>query len=320
MVREYKGSHSGEHGDGLVRSEFHEAMFGQRWCARSKRSRTASTRRPVQSRQDRAARALRRSIAVSLRRATRRSACRPRSTGPSGAASTAPSRCATTTAPAARPARRHVPVLPRHAGREARHPRARQHAAPRLTGQLGPDALTSDELYETMDLCVGCKGCKRECPTGVDMARMKTEFLYHYRKRHGLRLRDRLVAYLPRYAPLASALAPVTESARPGTGTGAAERARARAQREAFAAPLATRSFRRSDARARSSNTRPARSRCWSTPSTDGSNPRTHARLKPCSRPRVTRSCTRSPPTPRNLCAADAPSSLQVWLTRHARS
>jgi Fe-S oxidoreductase len=78
-----------------------------------------------------------------------------------------------------------------------------------LTGQLGADAFTSDAMYDTMDLCVGCKGCKRECPTGVDMARMKTEFLYHYRKRHGLRLKDRLIAYLPRYAPLATALAPL---------------------------------------------------------------------------------------------------------------
>ena len=51
-----------------------------------------------------------------------------------------------------------------------------------------------------MDLCVGCKGCKRECPTGVDMAKMKIEFLSHYQKEHGLSLRDRLFAYLPRYA------------------------------------------------------------------------------------------------------------------------
>ena len=67
-----------------------------------------------------------------------------------------------------------------------------------LTGQLGEDGLMADEMYQTMDLCVSCKGCKRECPTGVDMARMKTEFLYHYRKRHGLPLRERLFAYLPR--------------------------------------------------------------------------------------------------------------------------
>src|SRR6202023_3664566 len=78
-----------------------------------------------------------------------------------------------------------------------------------LSGQLGADALVSEEMRETMALCVSCKGCKRECPTGVDMAKMKVEFLYHYKQRHGLSLRDRAIAYLPRYAPYAARLAPV---------------------------------------------------------------------------------------------------------------
>jgi Fe-S oxidoreductase len=62
-------------------------------------------------------------------------------------------------------------------------------------------------MCDTMALCVGCKGCKRECPTGVDMAKMKLEFLYHWRKRHPLSLRERLIAYLPRYAPFVRRLA-----------------------------------------------------------------------------------------------------------------
>ena len=75
-----------------------------------------------------------------------------------------------------------------------------------LSGQLGPNAIAGEDVHAAMDLCVGCNGCRRECPTGVDVSRMKTEFLCHYRKRHGLRSFDRLVAYLPRYAPFAAKL------------------------------------------------------------------------------------------------------------------
>ena len=66
-----------------------------------------------------------------------------------------------------------------------------------LSGQLGPDAFTSDAMAESMALCVGCKGCKRECPTGVDMARMKIEFNAAFNARHGRSLKDRLVGQLP---------------------------------------------------------------------------------------------------------------------------
>ena len=73
-----------------------------------------------------------------------------------------------------------------------------------LSGQLGEDALTGPAVRAALDLCVGCKGCRRECPTGVDMARMKIEFLAHYKARHGHRARDHLFARLPDYAPLLS--------------------------------------------------------------------------------------------------------------------
>ncbi len=76
-----------------------------------------------------------------------------------------------------------------------------------LSGQLGADALGSDALHETMALCVGCKGCKRECPTGVDMAKMKVEFLSHYKARHGYTFKDKLVAHLPAYAARAGRFA-----------------------------------------------------------------------------------------------------------------
>jgi Fe-S oxidoreductase len=78
-----------------------------------------------------------------------------------------------------------------------------------LSGQLGTAALTDPALFETMDLCVSCKGCKRECPTGVDMAKMKVEFLHQYKQHHGHTMKDHLIAHLPRYASLASRLAPL---------------------------------------------------------------------------------------------------------------
>ncbi|WP_137896058.1 FAD-binding and (Fe-S)-binding domain-containing protein [Ramlibacter sp. 2FC] len=78
-----------------------------------------------------------------------------------------------------------------------------------LSGQLGPEGLTSEAVREALDLCVGCKGCKRDCPTGVDMARMKLEYLHQDRQKHGHSLRDRLVAQLPDYARWASRLAPL---------------------------------------------------------------------------------------------------------------
>jgi FAD/FMN-containing dehydrogenase/Fe-S oxidoreductase len=73
-----------------------------------------------------------------------------------------------------------------------------------LSGQLGEGALTGAAVHDALDLCVGCKGCRRDCPTGVDMAKMKLEVLAQRRLRHGVLPKDRLLAHLPAYAALAS--------------------------------------------------------------------------------------------------------------------
>ena len=78
-----------------------------------------------------------------------------------------------------------------------------------LSGQLGKGALTSNEMAETLKLCVSCKACRRECPTGVDMARMKIEATHHFKSHHGFTLKDKLIAYLPHYASWAAKFASI---------------------------------------------------------------------------------------------------------------
>ena len=69
---------------------------------------------------------------------------------------------------------------------------------------MGGGGLAGDEVAEAMELCVGCKACKRECPAGVDMARMKAEVLHLRNRAVGIPLRERLFASLPRIAPVAA--------------------------------------------------------------------------------------------------------------------
>lgn len=60
------------------------------------------------------------------------------------------------------------------------------------------------EIYEILDLCISCKACKSECPSNVDMAKLKAEFLQHYYDSNGIPLRSRIIAYLPRLERLAT--------------------------------------------------------------------------------------------------------------------
>ncbi len=65
-----------------------------------------------------------------------------------------------------------------------------------IHGELPQKELTSPEVHDVLDLCLSCKGCKTECPSQVDMAKIKAEFLYHYQEKWGYSLRDKLFAHI----------------------------------------------------------------------------------------------------------------------------
>ena len=215
MVREYKGSHSGEHGDGIVRSEFHEAMFGSRIVADfgevKRRFDPDNVLNPGKivdppEMDDRSLFRYPPDYRVNeLKTVLDWSAY----TGAGGGFQGAVEMCNNNGA--CRKLEGGVMCPSYRATRDERDVTRGRANTLRLaiSGQLGPDALASDDMMETLELCVSCKACRHECPTGVDMAKMKIEVLAARAARHGLTLRDRLVGYLPRYADLASSLAPL---------------------------------------------------------------------------------------------------------------
>ncbi len=216
LVREYKGSHSGEHGDGLVRSEFNETMFGPR---------IARAFETVKDAFDPAA-LLNPGRVVRAPRMDDRSLFRYKPgyapaagftpkldwsdhPGPLGGMLGAVEMCNNNGTCRAFDAGVMCPSY-RITRDEAHVTRGRANTLRlALTGQLGRDAMASDALAEAMRLCVSCKACRRECPTGVDMAKLKIEVQAARAAAHGLSLRDRMIAALPRYAPFAARLAPL---------------------------------------------------------------------------------------------------------------
>jgi FAD/FMN-containing dehydrogenase/Fe-S oxidoreductase len=210
LVRAYKGSHSGEHGDGIVRSEFHAKMFGEplvrafeqvkEWFdpkglynpGKIVRAPKFDDRRVFRYGPDYRGENIRTQLDWSaypgagggfqgaVEMCNNNGACRALSGG--------------VMCPSYRVTRDERDVT-----------RGRANTLRlAITGQLGSDALSSDEMAETLKLCVSCKACRRECPTGVDMARMKIEVQAARLAKRGLSLHERVIGYLPRYAPLAA--------------------------------------------------------------------------------------------------------------------
>jgi FAD/FMN-containing dehydrogenase/Fe-S oxidoreductase len=81
-----------------------------------------------------------------------------------------------------------------------------------LAAPGGKNSFDKQEIYDILDLCISCKACKAECPSNVDMAKMKAEFMQHYFDTHGIPLRSRLVAYLPRLEKLAMPVQPIANA------------------------------------------------------------------------------------------------------------
>lgn len=83
-----------------------------------------------------------------------------------------------------------------------------------ISGELDESELHSDRFQEEiLDLCIGCKGCKNDCPTGVDMAKLKTEVKHQHHEKEGAGLRERLFRDIDRFAKLGSLTAPLSQIA-----------------------------------------------------------------------------------------------------------
>src|SRR5262249_21830534 len=210
LVRAYKGSHSGEHGDGIVRSEFHERMFGERlvrafeqvkeWFDPKGLYNPGKIVHAPKFDDRRVSRYGPDYRGENIRTQLDWSAYPGAGGGFQGAVEMCNNNgaCRALTGGVMCPSYRVT-----RDERDLTRGRANTLRLA-ITGQLEGDALSSDEMAETMKLCVSCKACRRECPTGVDMARMKVEVQAARVAKRGLSLHDRLIGYLPRYAPLAA--------------------------------------------------------------------------------------------------------------------
>jgi FAD/FMN-containing dehydrogenase/Fe-S oxidoreductase len=227
MVREYKGAFSGEHGDGLVRSEWVGWQFGPRLSrafeeikdlfdpaglmnpgkiVRGTKMDDASLFRFPPGYRIQAVRPALDWTAWNVQNDAVTGTLSPAGSGgdPAAGLAKAVEMCnnnghcrkfdAGTMCPSYRATRD-----------EAHLTRGRANTLRQaLSGKFGADGLASDAVFDALDLCVSCKGCRRECPTGVDMAKMKIEALHRRQAARGLPFRERLIAQLPRWAPWAA--------------------------------------------------------------------------------------------------------------------
>jgi Fe-S oxidoreductase len=78
-----------------------------------------------------------------------------------------------------------------------------------LSNQLPKNSFVSKEMFETMELCVSCKACQRECPMSVDISKMKSEFLFHYYKKFSMKFKDKIISNMPKNILFIKFIAPI---------------------------------------------------------------------------------------------------------------
>ena len=210
LVKKFKGSYSGEHGDGIARSEFNEVMFGKKMIDIFRSIKFSFDPTGIFN-PGKIIDAPKMDTREYFRYAPSYSSENLNTildwsswTGKSGGFQGAIEMCNNNGA--CRKLDGGVMCPSFRATRDEKDSTRGRANTLRLaiSGQLGKEALISKEMTETMQLCVSCKACKRECPTGVDMAKMKIEYSHLKFQKHGLDINSKLVSYLPKYAPLAS--------------------------------------------------------------------------------------------------------------------
>jgi len=211
MVKKYKGSHSGEHGDGIVRSEFHEMMFGKKIVGAFEEIKDSfdpkallnpgKIVRPYKS-DDRSLMRYKADYKAenisthydwsqwgqfsdAVEMCNNNGACRKLDSG--------------VMCPSYRVTKDEKDLV-----------RGRANTLRlALSNQLPEGSFASKEMFETMELCVSCKACQRECPMSVDMAKMKSEFLSHYYKKFTMGIKDKIISDMPKFIWLLKIVSPI---------------------------------------------------------------------------------------------------------------
>tara|TARA_B100002003_G_C14136205_1_gene546466 strand:- start:898 stop:2634 length:1737 start_codon:yes stop_codon:yes gene_type:complete len=211
LVLEYGGSLSGEHGDGLVRSGFNRKMFGDQLYEAFREVKSTFDPQGIMNPGKIVDSP---SMTDNLRYGTSYHTLNPdtgfayRTEG--GSFASAIEMCN------GQGACRKViggTMCPSYmATRDEEHSTRGRANALRATisGALPPEAITQERMYEVMDLCLECKACKAECPSNVDMAKLKYEFLNIYHKENGYNLKNRFFGNVSSLSKLGSFFAPLS--------------------------------------------------------------------------------------------------------------